>query len=208
MQVINGNVICAGNMSELAKCQLEVESHLVRKWITQQHSCFGEYLSYHGGSTECVFYKVSGKMALTQVCTRFLPQLCSALVSNSHPSDSDSAWPRTIFSHRVQFHLTGCILPLMHLTVACSLFSLLHPLPLCRSRSCLNSFFLHTPPITRPFLLSLFTVCYSNSLSICAHKFFTQLPSHNLIIRSKKQKNVLLLPFFSPWDLHSHVQSD
>lgn len=55
------------------------------------NSCFYEYPSYHDSSIEYVFYKVSVKMALTQVCTRFLPQLCSALLSNSHPSDSDLA---------------------------------------------------------------------------------------------------------------------
>lgn len=135
-------------------------------------------------------------MALTQVCTHFLPQLCSALVSNSHTSDSDSAWPGTIFSHRVQFHLTGCILPLMHLTVACSLFPPLFILSLSVDLSCCNNFFLHTLPITHPLCFLLFTVCYSNPLSICAHKFFTRLPGHNLIIRSKKQKNVLLLRLF------------
>lgn len=148
-------------------------------------------------TTVCVYH---GKMELTQGCTSFLPQLCSALVSNSHPSDSDSAWPRTIFSHRVQFHLTGCILPLMHLTVACSLFPLFS-LPLCRSCSCL---FAHSPHHS-PFLLSLSAVCYSNSLSICAHKFFTLFLSHNLIIRSKKQKNVLLFsPFLEIWPVISN----
>lgn len=141
-------------------------------------------------------------MALSQVCTFFLPQLCSALVSNSHPSDSDSAQPRTIFSHRVQFHLTGCILPLMHLTVECSILSPLYPVCLVSTMSfCISNSTHHSP-----FLLSLLTVCYSNTLSICAHKFFTWLPSHNLIIRSKKLKNVPLLSFLH--EICSHVQTD
>ncbi len=128
MHVINGNVIIMCEQYVLTCSMSAWGRKSFRKEMNDSNSWFDEYLSYHDGSMECAFYKVRGKMALTQVCTCFLPQLCSALVSNSHPSDSDSGWPGTIFSHRVQFHLTGCILPLMHLTVACSLFSPLHPL--------------------------------------------------------------------------------
>ena len=111
-----------------------------------------------------VFYKVRGKMALTQDYTHFLPQLCSALVSNSHPSESDSAWPKTIFSHQVQFHLTGCISPLMHLTVACSPFSPLHLLR--RSWSCLNNFFLHLTLLPSLTLSALSFYCLLLQLSV------------------------------------------
>lgn len=126
------------------------------------------------------FYKQRGKSELTQVCTfslSVLSQLCSALVNNSHPSDSDSAWPRTIFYLRVQFHLTGCILPLMHLTVACSILSSLYPVSADLAVVSTISFCISNTSHHSLFLLSLFTVCYSNSLSICAYKLLSLAPS-------------------------------
>lgn len=101
---------------------------------------------------------------------------------------------RAIFSHKVQFHLTGCVSPLMHLTVACALFSsyTVHPPSLSWSCRCLFVHSSHT----------LFWSPVTPTLSICAHKFFTQLPGHNLIIRSRKQKNIL-----HSWGFHDNLQS-
>lgn len=122
-----------------------------------------------GGNLHIIFYKLGGKPKLTQACTLFLTvlsQLCSALVNNSHPSDSDSAWPKTIFSLQVQFHLTGSILPLMHLTVACTIFSSLYPV--FRSCSCLNNFFcISNTSHHSLILLSLFTVLLQLSVDLC-----------------------------------------
>lgn len=95
----------------------------------------------------------------------------------------------------------------MHLTVACALslslslsyFLRLHHLPL----SILRVVFSPAPSITQP--LCFFSLP-PGSLSICAHEFFTRLPSHNLIIRSKKQKNVLLLCPLLPM-LHRHQRA-
>lgn len=107
-----------------------------------------------------------------------------------------------IFSHKVRFHLTGCISPLMHLTVACARFFLLYSTS-SFSFSLFWSYvvFLCTPPITRPSC-SLFWPPVTPTLSICAHKFFIRLPGHNLIIRNKKQKNIL-----HSWGFHNNLRS-
>lgn len=103
-----------------------------------------------------------------------------------------------IFSHKVQFHLTGCVLPLMHLTVACTLFFppkqyilflslLILPLSFC---ALLQS--LAFPALSFGRLL----------LQLCRFVLINSLLGHNLIIRSKKQKNIL-----HSWGFHDNLQS-
>lgn len=182
--------------------------HVINMWairLTPQHvtlsnsirCCVDEYLLYHIRSTEHVFHKLrGGKMALTQGYARLSP---SAVFCSSEQQSPKWFWlgltwdnilsPGPVPPHWVHiatYALNSSVLSLPSSSSFSVDLTVVSTISFCISHSSH-----HSPPP-----LSLFTVCYSNSLSICAHKFFTQLPGHNLIIRSKKQKNVLLLIFF------------